>query len=138
MRIPITQETYTEGIPVNIKRPDGTTRAVTQDGYVDQCDHDNYTEEEGENWVVCDTCGEVGAVVQDISDDRSPTPLAWPTMLRKVRRLVPSIPSPTPVRRRSGCWQRVPAWCCRMAWMVPAGIGAMVRMIPPGPPEDDE
>ncbi len=32
--------------------------------------------------------------VQLISERRSPTPLAWPTMLRNVRRWVPSIPSP--------------------------------------------
>lgn len=69
MRIPITQETFTEGIPVNIKRPDGTTRAVTQDGYVDTCDHDNYTEEDGEPWVVCDTCHAIGTLVDDVSDD---------------------------------------------------------------------
>jgi len=69
MEIPITQETFTEGISVNIKRPDGTTRAVTQDGYVDQCDHDNYTEEHGEPWVVCDTCLRLGNIVDDISDD---------------------------------------------------------------------
>ena len=38
-------------------------------------------------------CGSNCSLVQLIRTDRSPTPLAWPTILRKVRRLVPSMPS---------------------------------------------
>jgi len=65
----ITEPSFTEGVLINIKRPDGTVRATTQDGYIQDCDHDNYTEEEGENWVVCDTCLRLGNIVDDISDD---------------------------------------------------------------------
>src|SRR5437763_9652118 len=32
------------------------------------------------------------SAVQDDSERRSPTPFAWPTMLRNVRRFVPNIP----------------------------------------------
>lgn len=59
---------FTEGIPVNIKRLDGTIRATTQDGCIQNCDHDNYTDD-GEPWVVCDTCLRLGTIVDDISDD---------------------------------------------------------------------
>lgn len=70
MKIPVTTEPpFTEGVLVSIRRPDGTIRATTQDGCIDQCYHDNYTEEEGEPYVVCDTCGKIGALVDDISDD---------------------------------------------------------------------
>lgn len=70
MKIPVTTEpSFAEGVPVSIKRPDGTTRATTQDGYTQDCDHDNYTEEDGDPWVVCDTCHAIGTLVDDISDD---------------------------------------------------------------------
>jgi hypothetical protein len=70
MKIPVTTEpSFAEGVPVSIKRPDGTTRATTQDGYIQDCDHDNYTEEDGEPWVVCDTCHAIGTLVDDVSDD---------------------------------------------------------------------
>ncbi len=70
MKIPVTTEPpFTEGVLVSIRRPDGTIRSTTQDGYIQNCDHDNYTEEEGENWVVCDTCDAIGTLVDDISDD---------------------------------------------------------------------
>ncbi len=69
MKIPVvTEPPFTEGIPVNIKRHDGTTRATTQDGYIQDCDHDSYTDD-GEPWVVCDTCLRLGNIVDDISDD---------------------------------------------------------------------
>jgi hypothetical protein len=38
------------------------------------------------------SCGSNCSAVHDASDDMSPTPLAWPTMLPKLRRLVPSMP----------------------------------------------
>ena len=38
------------------------------------------------------SCGSNCSAVHDDSDDKSPTPLAWPTMLPKLRRLVPSMP----------------------------------------------
>ncbi len=38
------------------------------------------------------SCGSNCSVVQLASEDMSPTPLAWPTILRKVRRWVPSMP----------------------------------------------
>ena len=69
MKIPITTEPpFAEGVLVSINRPDGTTRATIQDGYADNCDHDNYTDD-GEPWVVCDTCLRLGNIVDDISDD---------------------------------------------------------------------
>ena len=69
MRIPVTTEPpFAEGVLVNIRRPDGTIRATTQDGYIQDCDHDNYTDD-GEPWVVCDTCLRLGTLVDDISDD---------------------------------------------------------------------
>ena len=33
------------------------------------CDHDNYTEEAGEPYVICDTCHATGTLVDDWSDD---------------------------------------------------------------------
>lgn len=70
MKIPVIIEPpFTEGVLVNIRRPDGTIRATTQDGCIQDCDHDNYTEEEGENWVVCDTCDQIGIFVEEWSDD---------------------------------------------------------------------
>ena len=70
MKIPVIIEpSFAEGVPIDIKRPDGTTRATTQDGYVESCDHDNYTEEAGEPWAACDTCDAIGTLVDDISDD---------------------------------------------------------------------
>ena len=67
MKIPvITEPPFTEGVLVNIRRPDGTIRATTQDGYIQDCDHDNYTKEAGEPWVVCDTCDAIGTLVDDI------------------------------------------------------------------------
>jgi len=69
MKIPVvTEPPFTEGVLVSIKRLDGTTRATTQDGYIQDCDHDNYTDD-GEPWVVCDTCDAIGTLVDDISDD---------------------------------------------------------------------
>lgn len=69
MKIPVvTEPPFTEGVLVSIKRLDGTTRATTQDGYTQDCDHDNYTDD-GEPWVVCDTCDAIGTLVDDISDD---------------------------------------------------------------------
>ena len=40
------------------------------------------------------SCGSNCSWVQLISELRSPTPLAWPTILPKLRRFVPSIPKP--------------------------------------------
>jgi len=69
MKIPVvTEPPFTEGVLVSIKRLDGTTRATTQDGYIQDCDHDSYTDD-GEPWVVCDTCLRLGNIVDDISDD---------------------------------------------------------------------
>ena len=67
MKIPVIIEpSFAEGVPVSIKRLDGTTRATTQDGDIQDCDHDNYTEEAGESWVVSDTCDAIGTLVDDI------------------------------------------------------------------------
>ena len=69
MKIPVTAEpSFAEGVLVSIGRPDGTIRATTQDGCIQDCDHDNYTDD-GKPWVVCDTCLRLGNIVDDISDD---------------------------------------------------------------------